>query len=147
MEKEMTLTGGGGMAASNGAKKRSSYVSVDGLGYARSPPRMSTSPLGSSFAIGLAWLSEEGLPDVEVAPLSTDIRIQPQVSLRRHKKSSRTEHATRDPGMTMHRLSLSVWSVLVTAFLLVLLLPVLVGKYTAQPLGPACTNAVTICGR
>ena len=58
------LTGGGGKAASKGAKKRSSYVSVDGLGYARSPPRMRTSPLGRSFAVGLAWLS--GLPDVEV---------------------------------------------------------------------------------
>ena len=59
-------TGGGGKAASKGAKKRSSYVSVDGFGYARSPPRMRTSPLGRSFAIGLAWLSEKGLPDVDV---------------------------------------------------------------------------------
>ena len=37
--------GGDGMAASYGRKKRVSYVSLDGLGYARSPPMTSTSPL------------------------------------------------------------------------------------------------------
>lgn len=58
------------MAASNGAKKRSSYVSWDGLGYARSPPRTRTSPLGRSFAVDLAWLSGTGRPGGEVLPLS-----------------------------------------------------------------------------
>ena len=36
----------------------------------------------------------------------------------------------RAPGMTMHRMPLFVWSVLVTAFLLVLALPVLAGAIT-----------------
>ena len=70
MEMREGLTGGGGMAASNGAKKRSSYVSWDGLGYARSPPRTRTSPLGRSFAVDLAWLSGKGRPEGEVLPLS-----------------------------------------------------------------------------
>ena len=70
MKRREGLTGGGGMAASNGAKKRSSYVSWDGLGYARSPPRTRTSPLGRSFAVDLAWLPGKGRPEGESLPLS-----------------------------------------------------------------------------
>ncbi len=50
----------------------------------------------------------------------------------------------RGPGMTMHRLPLFVWSVLVTTFLFLLSLPVLAGVFARDKVAMPWLN-LTIC--
>src|SRR5690606_30612712 len=93
------------------------------------------SPGGTGTGAGIGWTA--------YAPLSTSGSVGPAVdfaifalhlagaaSIMRSLNFLTTIFNMRAPGMTLHKMPLFVWSVLVTAFLLVLALPVLAAAIT-----------------
>jgi cytochrome c oxidase subunit 1 len=85
--------------------------------------------LGSTFVSGGTGLGA-GTGWTIYAPLSTSGSVGPSVDMAIFALHLAGASSMRAPGMTLHKMPLFVWSILVTAFLLLLALPVLAGAIT-----------------